>query len=108
MDKIHDFLIDIGVPASNKGFDYIHDSIKLLEEDNSHKNSICNLYNVIANSYGVTSASVDRCIRSAIRNCFKRAGTDNLSVIFGDKNVTSGKMRNSEFLVLSALYLSES
>lgn len=48
MDKIHSFLLDVGVPTNVKGFDYLHDAINFVLEDKVSKNNMNELYDAVA------------------------------------------------------------
>lgn len=105
MDNIHSFLLKIGVPASHKGFDYLHDGIQLLMQDNQYKWNTIGLYEKLADVYNIKWNNIERCIRTSIDHCFKKTSANDLSLIFGKKNVSKGKITNSEFMAISALYL---
>lgn len=104
MDKIYTFLIDIGIPASHNGFNYIHDAIEIV---NSSKKKIktIDLYKNIANVHDADYTQVERCIRHSVETCFKSGNKEELAKVFGEYNVKKGKLINSEFIAICALHL---
>lgn len=59
-------LIEMGIPANLKGFDYICDAMRIYAQDESYVTSKrIALYERIAKKRGTTSSRVKRCIRSA-------------------------------------------
>lgn len=107
MNKIQSFLIEIGVSVSNRGFDYLYEGIKILQNDSSYKNNIIELYNKIGKNFDERYTNVERCIRYSIKKCFSNADKGKLSEIFGEVNVKRSKITNSEFMSICALYLQE-
>lgn len=105
MDKIHNYLMEINVPVSNRGFDYLHDAIKIMMEDNLRKNNIIGLYTSVGDLHEEHCSNVERCIRYSINKCFSNTDKGKLSEIFGEVNVKRGRIKNSEFIAISALYL---
>ena len=67
--KIEDALFAMGVPAADKGFDYIVDAVLILNE--SPKTSAMDLYSKISEKNNVTKGSVERSIRHAFFVCRK-------------------------------------
>lgn len=112
MDKIHNYLIELGANASHNGFNYLHDAIEKTIENKGHpKKPMMILYKEIAEKYNVQFTSVERCIRKAIEYIFNIPYcdcSDSLNFIFKNSNAINGKLTNSNFIALSALYLSES
>lgn len=112
MDKIYNYLIELGANASHNGFNYLHDAIeKTIKNKEFSKNPMMILYNEIAEKYDVQFTSVERCMRRTIECIFKNPNcdcSDSLNFIFKNSNAKNGKLTNSNFIALSALYLSES
>lgn len=108
MDKIHNFLINIGVNASTKGFDYLHDAIEVVMEGDDQKHNICGMYDYIASNYeDATQQQVERCIRNAVKSCFKKCSRETLLMVFGESNAKLGKITNGDFIAICALYLKD-
>lgn len=71
-DNVVNVLLEIGIPASVKGFTYIHDAMDFFDEDPYYSDGkICALYAAIAKKRGTTQSRVER----AIRHAFERAVT---------------------------------
>ena len=65
-DKTIDVLLQMGVPASIKGFTYICDAIELFDTDPYYPDGkICSLYFEIARLHETTASRVERAIRHA-------------------------------------------
>lgn len=106
MDKIHTFLIDIGIPVSHNGFNYLHDAIEIVNSSNSKQNiKTCDIYRNIADEYKVKYMAVERCIRHSTEICLKSGDPKKLEKIFGEYNVKSGKLKNADFIAICALHL---
>lgn len=105
MDKIHNYLIEIGVPVSNKGFDYLHDAISLVMNDSKWKGNTCKLYTEVAKGYDTNGYAVERCIRHSIETVFDKGDKKKLTEILGEYKVEEGHITNSEFIAISALRL---
>ncbi|MCD5322253.1 MULTISPECIES: sporulation initiation factor Spo0A C-terminal domain-containing protein [Pontibacillus] len=67
------YLQRIGVPSHIKGYKYIQKAATLVFEDHIYLQKMTkSLYPEIANSYGTTSSRVERAIRHAIEQAWKR------------------------------------
>lgn len=109
MDNIHSFLFDIGIPVNQKGFDYLHDAIEYNIDSSEHCGTM-ETYEYIAQKYNTTKFSAERCIRTSIKNCLcdrnKTLNKEKFCEVFGDKYLAKGaRMKNSEFIAISALHL---
>lgn len=62
--KIEDVLLKMGVPAGVKGFNYIVDSVEIIEEKGEDIR-IIGLYQAVADRNDSTSSKVERAIRYA-------------------------------------------
>ena len=95
-------IIDIGIPAHIKGYQYLRDSITLSVKDAEIINSVTKvLYPTIARKYETTPSRVERAIRHAIEVAWNRGNTDTLNDLFGYTiNCGKGKPTNSEFIAL--------
>ena len=65
--KVEDALFAMGVPAADKGFDYIVDAVLIL--DKFPKISAMDLYSQISEKHNATKGSVERGIRHAFFVC---------------------------------------
>ena len=56
-DEIVDILLRAGIPASTKGFTYIHDALELMDRDSYYfSGKVCALYAKIAKQNGANSS----------------------------------------------------
>ncbi len=99
---VTNLLLEIGIPAHIKGYQYIREGIMLAFYDKNmlHYITKC-LYPTIAKKYKTTSSSVERTIRHAIEVAFRRGNTKILEEIFSNTiNSKKVKPTNSEFIAL--------
>lgn len=99
---VTNLLLEIGIPAHIKGYQYIREGIMLSFYDKNmlHYITKC-LYPTIAKKYKTTSSSVERTIRNAIEVAFRRGNRQVLEEIFSN-TICSKKTKptNSEFIAL--------
>ena len=101
---ITNIMLDIGVPAHLKGYQYLREAIMMAVEDNSMLSSITKvLYPTIAKRFETTPSRVERAIRHAIEVAWSRGRMETLDALFGYTiNTGKGKPTNSEFIALIA------
>lgn len=99
---VTNLLLEIGIPAHIKGYQYIREGIMLSFYDKNmlHYITKC-LYPTIAKKYKTTSSSMERTIRHAIEVAFRRGNRQVLEEIFSN-TICSKKTKptNSEFIAL--------
>lgn len=99
---VTNLLLEIGIPAHIKGYQYIREGIMLSFYDKNmlHYITKC-LYPTIAKKYKTTSSSVERTIRHAIEVAFRRGNRQVLEEIFSN-TICSKKTKptNLEFIAL--------
>ncbi len=99
---VTNLLLEIGIPAHIKGYQYIREGIMLSFYDKNmlHYITKC-LYPTIAKKYKTTSSSVERTIRHAIEVAFRRGNRQVLEEIFSN-TICSKKTKptNPEFIAL--------
>ena len=99
---VTNLLLEIGIPAHIKGYQYIREGIMLSFYDKNmlHYITKC-LYPTIAKKYKTTSSSVEKTIRHAIEVAFRRGNRQVLEEIFSN-TICSKKTKptNSEFIAL--------
>ena len=99
---VTNLLLEIGIPAHIKGYQYIREGIMLSFYDKNmlHYITKC-LYPTIAKKYKTTSSSVERTIRHAIEVALRRGNRQVLEEIFSN-TICSKKTKptNSEFIAL--------
>lgn len=99
---VTNILLEIGIPAHIKGYQYIREGIILSFYDRNMLQYITKfLYPSIAKKYKTTSSSVERTIRHAIEVAWRRGNMDVLEEVFGNTVCAGkGKPTNSEFMAL--------
>ncbi len=99
---ITNILLEIGIPAHIKGYQYIREGIMMAYCDQNMLHYITKfLYPSIAKKYHTTSSSVERTIRHAIEVAWRRGNIDTLEEVFGyTVSAGKGKPTNSEFMAL--------
>lgn len=102
--KVTEMILEIGIPAHIKGYQYIREGIMMAVKDENMLNYITKLlYPTIAKKYKTTSSSVERAIRHAIDVAFHRGKMEMLETMFGYSiHCGKGKPTNSEFIALLA------
>lgn len=99
---ITNILLEIGIPAHIKGYQYIREGIIMSFYDRNMLHYITKfLYPSIAQKYKTTSSSVERTIRHAIEVAWNRGNIETLESVFGNTICAGkGKPTNSEFMAL--------
>lgn len=99
---VTNILLEIGIPAHIKGYQYIREGIIMAFYDRNMLHYITKfLYPAIAKKYKTTSSSVERTIRHAIEVAWRRGNLDTLEEFFGNTICAGkGKPTNSEFMAL--------
>lgn len=99
---VTNILLEIGIPAHIKGYQYIREGIMMAFYDRNMLHYITKfLYPSIAQKYKTTSSSVERTIRHAIEVAWRRGNIDTLEEVFGNTVCAGkGKPTNSEFMAL--------
>ena len=99
---ITNILLEIGIPAHIKGYQYIREGIIMAFYDRNMLHYITKfLYPSIAKKYKTTSSSVERTIRHAIEVAWRRGDMEVLEEVFGNTvSAGKGKPTNSEFMAL--------
>ena len=97
-------ILEIGVPAHIKGYQYLRDSIMLAVEEPDVINGVTKvLYPSVAKRNGTTASRVERAIRHAIEVAWDRGDVDVLNSYFGYTiHNLRGKPTNSEFIAMIA------
>lgn len=101
---VTDIILEIGVPAHIKGYQYVRDSIILAVRQPDVINGITKvLYPEVAKMNGTTASRVERAIRHAIEVAWDRGDVDILNSYFGYTiHNLRGKPTNSEFIAMIA------
>ncbi|MEG0752595.1 MAG: sporulation transcription factor Spo0A [Angelakisella sp.] len=101
---VTDIILEIGVPAHIKGYQYVRDSIMLAVRQPEVINGVTKvLYPAVAKQNGTTASRVERAIRHAIEVAWDRGDVDVLNSYFGYTiHNLRGKPTNSEFIAMIA------
>ena len=97
---ITNIMLDIGVPAHLKGYQYLRDAILLSGRDMEVVSSVTKLlYPTVAKRFKTTDQKVERAIRNAIEVSWTRGNVETFEEMFG-YSASSGKTRptNSEYI----------
>lgn len=102
--KIVEVLLDIGIPASLKGYNCLKAAIGLVLSDDAYIQSITKrLYPTVAEECNTTASRVERAIRHAIEVAFSNMDPDQIERYFGRcYNYYRGKVTNGEFVAILA------
>lgn len=103
-EKITNILLNIGIPACIKGYQFIKEGIRLAIETPSIVNNVTTqLYPKIAERFEANASSVERAIRHALEVAWNRGKIENLNGTFGVKVYNANeKPTNGEFIALVA------
>ena len=95
-------ILEVGITAKIKGYDYLREAIKLVLEDANLANSIVKqLYPSVAKIFNTSASRVERAMRYAIETAWDRGDAETLNRIFGFTiNQAKGKPTNSEFIAM--------
>ena len=102
MKYIIQTIIDLGIPANVRGYNYIKEALRLVVLDIEGVDKVVTrLYIDIAKKYKTTPSRVERGIRYAIEMSCSRGHLDTLYDMFGYTiNSKKGRPTNSEFIAL--------
>jgi len=102
--QVTTLIIDMGIPAHLKGYQYIRTAIMMAIENRDIIKSITKgLYPAVANIHSTTPSRVERAIRNAIEVAWQRGNIVAFHNIFGYTiSNERGKPTNSEFVALLA------
>ena len=100
--QLGNLFMEMGAPASNKGFNYLISGVMLLIDDPNLIDRITTgIYPAIANQHGTTSSRVERAIRHEIEIIYDTPGVTEHLESLGVTLMASacrGKPTNGEFL----------
>lgn len=86
-DEITDVLLRARIPASTKGFIYIHDALEIMDKDSYYfSGKVCALYTKIAKQHGASFSQVERAIRYAFKGaCSDARGSEVSGALSGPR-----------------------
>lgn len=92
----------LGVNPAHLGWTYLNEAINLAIEDIHNVFAMTSImYPKIAEKYGVSAHSVERCMRHAIKRAFSMAPLAALKAVFGNTIDATG-ITNSQFIATLA------
>jgi two-component system response regulator (stage 0 sporulation protein A) len=102
--RVTNILIEIGVPAHIRGYNYMREAIILAVQNIDVLNYITKeLYPTVAKKCNTSSSRVERAIRHAIEVAWSRGEVSAIDSLFGYTiSNNKGKPTNSEFIALIA------
>lgn len=100
-NKAINALIEIGIPESLRGFNYIVDAMCLFEEDVDFRLSTSILFIELGKKYNVQEWSIERCIRYALSVAIKEGNPKVVNKYLGSNKKTTKRMLNRLYTILS-------
>lgn len=104
---ISDFMLELGIPAHLRGYQFLRSAVEMCVEDMELVGSVTKLlYPDLAKMYQTTDTKIERAIRNAIEVSWDRGNSDLFEELFGYSN-TPGYTRptNSEYIAVVADYI---
>lgn len=102
-DITKEMLLDFGVPAHIKGYQYLTEAITIAAgAEEILTINVKDLYKQVAKLFQTTSSRVERAIRHAVEIVWDRGDTEFLQMIFGYGDNSKLRPTNSEFIILLA------
>lgn len=104
---ISDFMLELGIPAHLRGYQFLRSAIGMCVEDMELVGSVTKLlYPDLAKMYQTTDTKIERAIRNAIEVSWERGNTDLFEELFGYSNTLEyTRPMNSEYIAVVADYI---
>ncbi|SCJ21986.1 Stage 0 sporulation protein A [uncultured Clostridium sp.] len=103
-ERVSRIILQVGVPASIKGYQYLREAILLAMDERDISTLITTkIYPAVARKFNTTPGNVERSIRNAIEVAWKKGNLEAIDSLFGytiEEN--RGKPTNSEFIAMVA------
>lgn len=99
--KVINALLDLGIPAGIKGFDYIVDAIDLMQDKEWRNGKITALYYKIGEQNNATVSRVERGMRTAFNAALKNTDSETLKKYLGNQKPTNGNILHALYYKLS-------
>lgn len=103
-ERVSRIILQVGVPASIKGYQYLREAILLAMDERDISTLITTkIYPAVAKKFNTTPGNVERSIRNAIEVAWKKGNLEAIDSLFGytiEEN--RGKPTNSEFIAMVA------
>ncbi len=101
---ISDFMLELGIPAHLRGYQFLRSALEMCVEDMELVGSVTKLlYPDLAKHYQTTDTKVERAIRNAIEVSWDRGNGDLFEELFGYGNSPEyTRPTNSEYIAVVA------
>ena len=104
---ISDFMLELGIPAHLRGYQFLRSAVGMCVEDMELVGSVTKLlYPDLAKMYQTTDTKIERATRNAIEVSWERGNSDLFEELFGYANtVEYTRPTNSEYIAVVADYI---
>lgn len=104
---ISDLMLELGIPAHLRGYQFLRSALEMCVEDMELVGSVTKLlYPDLAKHYQTTDTKVERAIRNAIEVSWDRGNSDLFEELFGYSNSPEyNRPTNSEYIAVVADYI---
>jgi len=104
---ISDFMLELGIPAHLRGYQFLRSALEMCVEDMELVGSVTKLlYPDLAKMYQTTDTKIERAIRNAIEVSWERGNSDLFEELFGYSNSPEyNRPTNSEYIAVVADYI---
>lgn len=104
---ISDFMLELGIPAHLRGYQFLRSAVEMCVEDMELVGSVTKLlYPDLAKMYQTTDTKIERAIRNAIEVSWDRGNSDLFEELFGYSNTLEyTRPTNSEYIAVVADYI---
>lgn len=105
--KISGFMLELGIPAHLRGYQYLRSAVAMCAEDMELVGSVTKLlYPDLARLYHTTDQKIERAIRNAIEVSWERGNSALFEELFGYCNSKEySRPTNSEYIAAVADYI---
>lgn len=104
---ISGFMLELGVPAHLRGYQYLRSAVWMCAQDMELVGSVTKLlYPDLAKMYRTTDQKIERAIRNAIEVSWERGNSELFERLFGYSNSNEySRPTNSEYIAAVADYI---
>ena len=104
---ISDFMLELGIPAHLRGYQFLRSAVQMCVEDMELVGSVTKLlYPDLAKLYQTTDTKIERAIRNAIEVSWDRGNSELFEELFGYSNDQKyTRPTNSEYIAVVADYI---
>ena len=104
---ISEFMLELGIPAHLRGYQFLRSAVEMCVEDMELVGSVTKLlYPDLAKLYQTTDTKIERAIRNAIEVSWERGNCELFEELFGYSNSFEyTRPTNSEYIAVVADYI---